>query len=77
MKKTLDEEWEENKLEILEEIMRDYFTQNTELKEKLLKTGNNNLIFRDTDKYWGMDKDNNGENNHGKLLMKLRSEFKA
>ena len=77
MKKTIDADWEDNKLEILEEIMRDYFTQNTELKEKLLKTGNNNLIFRDTDKYWGMDKDDNGENNHGKLLMKLRSEFKA
>ena len=75
MKKKIDEKWEENKLEIMEGIMIDYFNQNKELKEKLIKTGENVLVYRDTDKFWGVDKDNNGDNNHGKLLMKLRGEF--
>ena len=75
MKKKIDEKWEENKLEIMEGIMIDYFNQNKELKEKLIKTGENVLVYRDTDKFWGVDKDNNGDNNHGKLLMKLRGEL--
>ena len=75
MNKKLYEQWEENKLETMEGIMIDYFNQNKELKEKIINTGDKLLVYRDTDKFWGLDKNDTGENNHGKLLMKLRGEF--
>ena len=76
MKKKLSGDWETEKLVIMEGIMVEYFKVNTDLKEKLIKTGENRMIYRDTDKFWGLDKDGKGENNHGKLLMKLRDEFR-
>lgn len=79
MKKKILENWEDIQLDILESILKQYFEYNEALKTKLIETGNKELIFKGTgaDAFYGVDKSGQGENNHGKLLMKLRKEFRG
>lgn len=72
----LRSDWEKVKLRIMEEILRCKFDQNNDLKEKLINTGDRLLIETNNwnDTYWGVCKDK-GQNNLGKLLMKLRQEY--
>jgi predicted NAD-dependent protein-ADP-ribosyltransferase YbiA (DUF1768 family) len=45
---------------------------------KLLATGAAGLIhFSKSDTFWGRDKDGEGENRLGKILMALREELRA
>ena len=69
-------DWNERRVKIMEDILRAKFDQNAELKQKLIDTGDTELIEGNTwgDKFWGQV-DGIGENNLGKLLMKLREEF--
>ena len=62
----------------MEEITREYYLSNSDLTDKLIKTGEKLLIHKGfrIDDYWGVKKEDVGENNHGKILMKLREEFK-
>jgi len=75
--------WEENKLQIMETLIRQKFTNNEKLRDLLLKTGNSILIEGNywNDQFWGVfiDKNGNckGENNLGKLLMKIRKELRG
>ena len=76
----LRRDWEKVKDGIMEEIVRAKFTQNPDLKEKLLATGDTLLIEgnRWNDRYWGVDlRSGNGENHLGQILMKIRKELKA
>lgn len=75
---TLRSDWDKVKLKIMEEITREYYLSNSDLKDKLIKTDEKLLIHKGfrIDDYWGVKKEDVGENNHGKLLMKLREEFK-
>jgi len=70
-------DWEQVKDEIMEDIVRAKFTQNEELKEKLLATGNEELVEGNTwgDIYWGVCK-GRGKNMLGKILMKVRNELR-
>ena len=52
----------------MEELLREKFASDTQLYKMLLATGNAILIECD---HWG---DGYGENNLGKLLMKIRDE---
>lgn len=74
-KVTLRPDWESMKLSIMEEICRAKFQQNPELMQKLIDTDNETLIegnyWHDT--YWGVC-NGKGENNLGKILMKIRGE---
>lgn len=55
------------------EGLRHKFTQNKELKQKLLETGDRKIIeHTDRDKYWGDGGNGEGKNRLGILLMKLR-----
>ena len=65
--------WSKIKLEVMEVGLRAKFQQNPELKKKLIDTGDADLIEGNTwgDTYWGQV-DGKGENNLGKLLMKIR-----
>ena len=79
----LRSDWEDVKDNIMYEILRDKFTRNPELKEKLLATGENTLIEGNFwhDNYWGnctcpKCKNMPGRNQLGLTLMKLREEFK-
>ena len=68
-------DWEEVKIEIMEEALRLKF-DDPHLKDLLLATGDKELIEGNTwnDQFWGVC-NGVGENNLGKLLMKLRKEY--
>ena len=53
------------------------FTQNEELKEKLLATENEELVEGNTwhDTYWGVC-NRRGKNKLGKILMRIREELR-
>jgi hypothetical protein len=83
-----DEDWENAKFEAMMSANRDKFSQNPHLLSFLLDTGTN-LLCEDNpnDNYWGLgmtrknpksrDRLSITGNNMGKVLMKLRSEFRA
>ncbi len=74
------EDWEEAKLEVMEQVLRAKFDQHPKLKEKLTATGNTILTFGNNgkDSFWGMDLYTcKGENQLGKLLMKIRSDYQS
>lgn len=69
----LRSDWEKIKLEIMEKLLLIKFKNNPELGKKLLETQNIELIEENTwgDTFWGIY-EGKGENNLGKLLMKIR-----
>ena len=73
---TLREDWEDVKVQIMHEICRAKFTQNPELAQKLIATGNKTLIEGNTwnDTFWGVCR-GVGENNLGQILMRVRDEL--
>ena len=75
---TLRSDWNSVRLKIMEEITREYYLANTEFIDKLIETGDKLLIHKGfrIDDFWGVKNGDEGENNHGKILMKLREEFK-
>ena len=76
----LRSDWEQVKDRIMYEIVLLKFTQNPELRQKLLETNDSTLVEANTwhDSYWGYDEINNcGLNRLGKILMSIRDEFKA
>ena len=74
---SLRSDWEDIKIDIMYNICKAKFTQNETLKTKLLKTGDATLIEGNTwgDKIWGQV-NGVGENNLGKILMRIREELK-
>lgn len=72
-------DWEEVKLSIMKDIVREKFNQHEDLKRRLLlDTGNGELIEGNYwgDSFWGINlKTNEGENHLGIILMELREEF--
>jgi ribA/ribD-fused uncharacterized protein len=73
----LRKDWEDVKIQEMENILRAKFTQIPALGERLVKTGNAILIEGNTwrDTFWGVY-EGKGENNLGKLLMKIREELR-
>lgn len=74
-------DWPEVKQEIMEDLVTQKFTNHEDLKQKLLATGNAELIEGNTwrDRYWGMTLENGvwvGHNFLGKILMKVRDQLK-
>ena len=71
------EDWDDVKISIMEELLRLKIEQNPYVKKKLLQTGDY-MIVEDSpkDDFWGWGLNRNGQNNLGKLWMKLREELK-
>lgn len=74
------EKWNNKRIKVMKEVVRAKFTQNPELLDLLIQTGNKELIegrsFR-PDTFWGKNlKTGKGENNLGKILMEIREELK-
>lgn len=74
----LRKNWEEVKEEIMLIGLRAKFSQNDEIRKKLLNTGDAVLIENSPyDYYWGAGADGSGKNRLGVLLMQVREEFKT
>ncbi len=68
--------WNEIKLEITEEIIRAKLEQHPYIRQKLLETGNAEIVEDShSDSFWGRGEDWRGRNHLGKIWMKLRSEL--
>lgn len=76
-KTKLRDDWDNIKVNLMKEIVLAKFTQNSDLKEKLLNTGTAELIegnwWKDT--FWGVC-NGKGLNNLGRILMEVRDELK-
>jgi len=72
----LRSDWEEVKIEIMRQVLKSKFTQNSELREKLIATGDTELIEGNNwnDRFWGVCR-GVGKNHLGKLLMEVRAEL--
>ena len=70
-------DWEKVKLSIMEDLVRQKFTNSDNLTERLLKTGDQELIEGNTwnDTFWGRCR-GVGKNHLGKILMKIREELR-
>lgn len=76
----LVDNWETEKLIVMEECLREKFKQEP-FKTKLIETGNQNIQEGNhwNDTFWGVDlkvSPNVGENHLGRLIMKIRDEFR-
>lgn len=71
-------DWNSVKLLVMEACVRDKFTRNPDLAQKLLATGDAHLIEGNTwgDTFWGVC-DSKGENHLGIILMKIREELRT
>jgi ribA/ribD-fused uncharacterized protein len=73
----LRKDWEAVKDDVMMDAIRAKFTQNPKCKEVLLSTGDARIFENSkVDYYWGVGKSGTGKNMLGKLLMKLREEFR-
>lgn len=73
-------DWEEIKNGLMEDVVREKFTQHEDLKQLLLATGDAELEEGNDwgDDYWGVIlKTGEGRNELGKALMKVRAELAA
>lgn len=69
-------DWNDVKVAILTELVREKISQHQEVKDALLATGKDEIIeVNPNDDFWGSGVDGNGQNQTGKLLMLIRSEL--
>ena len=75
---TLRSDWPSKKLDFMRLVARQKFANNEWLKEKLLATGDEELVeyapWGDT--YWGVGRNGRGNNHMGKILMELRDQLR-
>ncbi len=70
-------DWDKVKLDVMEEIVRAKLNQHPYVKQKLLETGDYDIVEDSPkDSFWGWGPDRNGQNWLGKIWMKLRSELR-
>ena len=72
----LKPDWNHIRIDVMREVLIAKFTQNPDLREKLIATGNSELVEHNNwgDIFWGVCR-GVGENNLGKLLMEVRKEI--
>jgi len=69
-------DWFEVNVEVMDDILHAKFIQHEDLREKLLETGNRELIEDSPDDlFWGIGRDGQGRNELGKALMRLRGRL--
>lgn len=74
---TLRPDWEHIKEIIMERALMAKFSQNLDIKEGLIDTGDAILVeHRSADRYWGDGGNGTGKNRLGFLLMKVRDALK-
>ena len=71
-----DPEWNTKKFSAMESILRSKLDQHQEVRNALIKSANEEIAEDSpVDAFWGRGKDGSGENQLGKLWMKIRSEL--
>jgi hypothetical protein len=75
---TMRPDWHLVKLEIMEDLVRQKFTNDPELRKKLLRTGNKPIQEGNTwgDTFWGVCR-GKGKNHLGRIIMKVREELRG
>jgi ribA/ribD-fused uncharacterized protein len=69
-------DWDNIKLQIMDEIVRAKHSQHAYIQKKLLETGTKEIVEDSpVDSFWGWGSDRKGENNLGKIWMRLREEL--
>jgi N-glycosidase YbiA len=73
----LPQDWNERKVSIMKDIVRNKLQQNPYILHKLMQTGQL-LIVEDSpkDDFWGWGQNRDGRNELGKIWMELRDEIK-
>ena len=64
-------------LDRMREIVKRKFLQNRDLAEKLMDTGNAELQEKSSDRFWGIGRNGDGQNELGKILMDVRETLKV
>lgn len=73
----LRKDWEQVKDDIMRKAVYAKFSQNTELKDILVETGEELLVEKTSnDYYWGCGTTENGKNMLGLILMEVREQLK-
>jgi len=71
-----DSEWESRKLNLMKYLVRLKHDQHAYIQDKLIITGNRELIEASPiDSYWGWGPNKDGENHLGKIWMDIRSSI--
>lgn len=69
-------DWNEKKLEVMEDLLRAKVEQHPSVKEALIASEGLLIVkYEPDDAFWGDGKDGKGRNEMGKLWMKLRKEL--
>lgn len=69
----LREDWEEVKQKIMFDAVYYKFKAHPDICKKLLETGNEEIIEETVkENYWGCGPNKDGQNNYGKILIKVR-----
>ena len=74
----LRSDWEEIKQNIMYDAVYFKFKQNKDILRKLLDTGNAELVEATVkENYWGCGPNNDGQNNYGKILVRVRKQLRT
>lgn len=72
------EDWDDVKVQVMEDICRQKMQQHPYIREKLLQTGDIEIVEDSTkDDFWGWGPNRDGRNELGKIWMRLRDEIHA
>lgn len=77
-KLNLRSDWEEVKQDVMFDAVYYKFKQNKDILQKLLDTGRAIIIEATVkENYWGCGPNNDGQNNYGKILIKVREKLRT
>ena len=75
-KDKVHEDWEDTKVAVMEDLLRAKLAQNPYVAKKLLQSKGDICEDSPKDSFWGIGKKRNGQNQLGKLWVKLRNELR-
>ena len=77
-KLNLRSDWEEVKQDVMFDAVYYKFKQNRDILQKFLDTGNARIVEATVkENYWGSGPNNDGQNNYGKILIKVREKLRT
>ena len=68
-------DWEEVKSTVMETLVRQKFTNDPILSDRLIKTGSASIVMEGYDEYWGTGRSGDGENTLGVILETVRADL--